>query len=66
MKMAGLVPCSIQLEGKKELDSEIQLGPSLACQPKAPTSECLLPSFNFKMMPKKGSRKKMFYFKKIT
>ena len=29
---------------KKELDREIQLGPSLACQPNAPTSECLLPS----------------------
>ena len=27
------------------LDREFQLGPSLACQPKAPTSECLLPSF---------------------
>ena len=24
----------------------IMLGPSLACQPKAPTSECLLPSNN--------------------
>ena len=29
---------------EKELDREFQLGPSLACQPKAPTSECLLPS----------------------
>ena len=26
------------------LNREFQLGPSLACQPKAPTSECLLPS----------------------
>ena len=28
----------------QELDCEVQLGPSLACPPKAPTSECLLPS----------------------
>ena len=40
-----MVPCVIQLQGKKELGCRIQLGPSLACQPKAPTSECLLPSF---------------------
>ena len=30
--------------GLKGLDVEFQLGLSLACQPKAPTSECLLPS----------------------
>ena len=49
LKLAGLIPCYFLLLGKKELYSEYQLGPSLACQPKAPTSECLLPSFSIKM-----------------
>ena len=45
LKLAGLIPCCFLLLWRKELDREDQLGPSLACQPKAPTSECLLPSY---------------------
>ena len=44
--MAVLVPSGIHLQEEKELGSEYQLGPSLACQPKTPTSECLFPSLS--------------------
>ena len=55
--LSGLVPCSILLQGEKELDCKTQLGPSLACQPKAPTSECLFPSLaiTFEPMVRFGS-----------
>ena len=42
---ASLYVSCIFLWRDQELKLEFQLGPSLACPPKAPTSECLLPSF---------------------
>ena len=41
---ASLYVSCIFLWRDQELKLEFQLGPSLACPPKAPTSECLLPS----------------------
>ena len=44
---ASLYVSCIFLWRDQELKLEFQLGPSLACQPKAPTSECLLPSLTW-------------------
>ena len=51
MKNGRIGPLRYPIAKEKELDRESQLGPSLACQPKAPTSECLLPSFFCVVVP---------------
>ena len=71
LKLAGLIPCCFLLPRKKKLDRESQLGPSLACQSTAPTSECLLPrlisialatyvAYSFTCIPYQGVRRQKF------